>query len=382
MRRYTPDGINAALQQTKDDDDPERTQMREQIQGALQKRYADSLSNVTYAASEGDVETVKTLLHGGLPVDSGDYDFRTTLHLSASEGNLKVVEALIEEGANVSAKDRWGQTPLQDAVNNHHGHVIELLQRHGAKLDYEDPGEMLRAAAIAGDLKRMKQLIDNGVDPNGSNYDNRTAFHLAAAAGKLEVLYYLLAVGAKVNVRDRWDGTPLENAVIQGEEVCAMLLKENKATLHMDSSANAVNAAVAEGDLNLLRLLAATGASPDICDYDGRTALMLATWRGQLLTVDYLVNACHANVGLVDRWHKTAFHDSLTTGNLNDAVIIRAAGGKMGPVDGGDADLLATLDNAPEAMDVHRKVGQCSLTPRLTPAERHVEGAWVQLLKL
>ena len=28
----------------------------------------------------------------------------------------------------------------------------------------------------------------------------------------------------------------------------------------------------------------ATGASPDICDYDGRTALMLATWRGQLLT--------------------------------------------------------------------------------------------------
>jgi hypothetical protein len=26
---------------------------------------------------------------------------------------------------------------------------------------------MLRAAAIAGDLKRMKQLIDNGVDPNG-----------------------------------------------------------------------------------------------------------------------------------------------------------------------------------------------------------------------
>jgi hypothetical protein len=32
-------------------------------------------------AREGDVETVKALLHGGLPVDSGDYDFRTTLHL-------------------------------------------------------------------------------------------------------------------------------------------------------------------------------------------------------------------------------------------------------------------------------------------------------------
>ena len=35
------------------------------------------------------METVKTLMHRGLPVDSGDYDFRTTLHLAAVEGNLK-----------------------------------------------------------------------------------------------------------------------------------------------------------------------------------------------------------------------------------------------------------------------------------------------------
>ena len=30
---------------------------------------------------------------------------------------------------------------------------------------------------------------------NGGDYDQRTPFHLAAAAGKLEVLYYLLSVG-------------------------------------------------------------------------------------------------------------------------------------------------------------------------------------------
>jgi hypothetical protein len=52
LRRYNEDGINAVLVHKKDDDDPERSQMREQIQGALQKTYADSLSNVTYAASE------------------------------------------------------------------------------------------------------------------------------------------------------------------------------------------------------------------------------------------------------------------------------------------------------------------------------------------
>jgi len=30
-----------------------------------------------------------------------------------------------------------------------------------------------------------------------------------------------LSVGAKVNVRDRWGGTPLENAVIVGQEAGA-----------------------------------------------------------------------------------------------------------------------------------------------------------------
>ena len=39
----------------------------------------------------------------------------------------------------------------------------------------------------------------------------------------------------------------------------------------------------------------------------------------------------------------------LTTGNLNDAVLIRAAGGKMGLMEDGDENLLAMMDNAPEA---------------------------------
>jgi len=29
---------------------------------------------------------------------------------------------------------------------------------------------------------------------------------------------------------------------------------------------------------------------------------------------DYLVNTCHANVNLTDRWQQTAFHDALKVG--------------------------------------------------------------------
>ena len=44
---------------------------------------------------------------------------------------------------------------------------------------------------------------------NCGDYDARTPFHLAAAEGRLEVVDYLLSVGAQINIRDRWNGTPL-----------------------------------------------------------------------------------------------------------------------------------------------------------------------------
>ena len=192
-----------------EEEDEDWVELRHQVQAALAKRQADSLSLITYAASEGDVETVRDLLHRGLPIDSGDYDFRTTLHLAAVEGNIKVVECLVEEGADVNVKDRWNQTPLQDAISNRHGQVIEYLQKSGALLNYDDPSSVLCAAASAGDLEKMKQLLDNGIDSNCGDYDTRTAFHLAAAEGKLKVVDYLLSVGANVNIKDRWGGTPL-----------------------------------------------------------------------------------------------------------------------------------------------------------------------------
>lgn len=74
-----------------------------------------------FAALEGDVETVRSLLKKGLPVDTRDFDDRTTLHLAAKEGNVKVVEALLNESADPNVRDRWGSTPLQHAVTYKHG---------------------------------------------------------------------------------------------------------------------------------------------------------------------------------------------------------------------------------------------------------------------
>lgn len=103
-------------------------------QGAIQKRNSDALSTITYAASNGDVDTVKNLLARGVPINQGDYDNRTTLHLAASEGNIRVVEALLQEGADCNVKDRWGGTPLSDAITNKRAQVVEILHKAEARL--------------------------------------------------------------------------------------------------------------------------------------------------------------------------------------------------------------------------------------------------------
>ena len=60
------------------------------------------------AASRSDLAQLTTLVQNGAPVDQGDYDHRTALHLAASEGLLEVVKFLIEEcSADPNPLDRW-----------------------------------------------------------------------------------------------------------------------------------------------------------------------------------------------------------------------------------------------------------------------------------
>lgn len=106
------------------------------MKGAIQKRNSDALSTITYAASNGDVDTVRNLLARGVPINQGDYDNRTTLHLASSEGNLRVVEVLLQEGADPNMRDRWSGTPLSDAISNKRTQVVELLRKYDAKLVY------------------------------------------------------------------------------------------------------------------------------------------------------------------------------------------------------------------------------------------------------
>lgn len=114
------DSLTGNLQQKKD---PRVNRIQSKI---------DSVISLCWAASEGDLFEVQSLIAKGVNVDAADYDGRTALHLAASEGHPKVVRYLLNKRAQVNPRDRWGNTPLADAVRGNHGEVIQILEEHNA----------------------------------------------------------------------------------------------------------------------------------------------------------------------------------------------------------------------------------------------------------
>jgi len=196
-------------------------------------KLRNTVADLCEAAASGDIVELRHLVGQGLSIDQGDYDKRTALHLAASEGLLEVVKMLIEElGANHSVVDRWGGTPLDDATRSGHGAVAALLKSHGAAHGltasmgaYHDPSADLCHAAVRGDVTRVRLLSAQGLSIDQGDYDKRTALHLAASEGRLEVVKMLIEeLGANHSVVDRWGGTPLDDAVCSGHDAVANFL--------------------------------------------------------------------------------------------------------------------------------------------------------------
>eukprot|EP01043_Picozoa_sp_COSAG02_P092073 COSAG02_NODE_28718_length_584_cov_0.616495_1_plen_84_part_10 len=77
---------------------------------------------------------------------------------------------LLKSGADMAKRDgignRGGRTALSRAKRAGKHDVVALLEGWVTQLP---KAENLEAAAKAGDAKSMRQMLDNGVDPNSTN---------------------------------------------------------------------------------------------------------------------------------------------------------------------------------------------------------------------
>lgn len=95
---------------------------------------------------------------------------------------------------------------------------------------------MLTRSCSVGDLEQLKEVVDGDLPAliKCKDYDGRTPLHLSACEGQQHVVQWLLESGADPNPLDRYQGTPLQDALRQGKLETAKTLLSMGGKLYED----------------------------------------------------------------------------------------------------------------------------------------------------
>ena len=215
-------------------------------------------------------ETVRVLIANGADVNAKNPSGKryegckpwvcneeTPLHYAAGAWDVEIINQLLDAGADRTTRNNQGQTAFDWAIRfSAPPAVVELLDYEGNPRRNEE----LVHAAGAGDLPRVKQLIEAGADANSCDSNGMgtlLTFHP-------QVIKYLLSQGADPNLQRNENISPvLTGIVYAGNVECARLLLEGGAEVNRQNEHNhetALHFAASGDNVEMVTLLIAHGA--------------------------------------------------------------------------------------------------------------------------
>jgi ankyrin len=223
---------------------------------------ANGITPLLIAISNDHAGTASLLIERGADLDAQDWYGRSPLwsavnvrnlylhnqtfeHVADREGMLRIVRLLLERGADPNPRTRESP-PVRDHLLSATG-TLEWV-------DFTGQTPFL-AAALAGDVTVMRLLLEHGADPHIATFHGTTS--LMAAAGVNWVVSQTYTEGPE--------------ALLEAVELCAELGMDVNAANSMGITA--VMGAANRGSDDIIEFLVAKGARLDVADNEGRKPL-------------------------------------------------------------------------------------------------------------
>ena len=242
------------------------------IVAGLVGRGGGGLTAMTFAAREGDLESTKILAAAGADINQTTEYGWTPLLTATNNRHYRLAAWLVEHGANVNLPNKGGWTPLYLATDNRN---IE-----GGDYPVLQPD--------MNGLDFVKVLLDHGANPNLRAKDNtltRTIFTMqwffeagatplvrAAQSSDVELMKLLLAHGADPQLATDFGDTALSAAA--GIGWVEGVTYEHSRTANVEA----------------VEMLLDLGLDVNSANRDGRTPLMGAALKGRSEVVRLLVD--------------------------------------------------------------------------------------------
>jgi len=185
--------------------------------------------------------------------------------------------------------------------------------------------DKLCLAAETGDIAAMAKLLEEGVPVDQANKVGNCPLGSAAANGQLDAVKFLLDHGANINAANESGKTALELAVSSNGIPVTKALLERGADLNADKKKAVLEDPIADGHLEMVRLLIAHGANVNSAKY---SLLGVAAEHGRADVTIALIDA-GANIEGLSAYGATPLLDAAGQHNWECSRILVEAGANV-----------------------------------------------------
>ena len=340
---------------------------------SLEARDGKGQTVLFHAVKGKQHRVVQWLLDHEANVQAIDKEGFTPLHVAAQICDLKIAELLVSHGADVNALSVQNLTPLLCITRSEGVNLLRFFHRKGANVHATDKDNngITHKAAVHGDTAALllKVARDLGADmravgghgntpahlaaesgsvsildilapKDATIYDSRntwgyTPLMVAAHAGKLDVMRYLLKKGVPHNVVDG-SGRPLVQLTTEWGNPAVMQVLQDFGADFKNFATTAENAhpiwkAIQDGHLASVERILDSGLSIDY-KHEGVSLLQLAAEVGNADIVRLLLER-DATINVADRHGWTPLHSAAYSGNIEFVLRILQKGGSKEALD-------------------------------------------------